>query len=153
MKIKIITVLGYKIKFIKDGVEYYKDKIKHFSNTEILIPKIKDNFTSKNEKLKKQGEAVCKMIGTDDFVILCDINGKMIESTGFAKEFEKILNLSKNIVFVIGGDEGVSDDIILRSNLRISFSKMTFNHELFTVMLLEQIYRAFCIIKNYPYHK
>ncbi|MEF3279553.1 MAG: 23S rRNA (pseudouridine(1915)-N(3))-methyltransferase RlmH [Elusimicrobiota bacterium] len=152
MNIKIISVGGYKIDFIKKGIEYYIKKIKYFSKIEIIVPQFKLNFSSKQEKLRKEAEFVLKKT-KDDFVILCDIQGKKYDSLLFAKEFEKILNYSKDISFIIGGDEGFDPILCKRADLRVSFSDFTLNHELFLVVLLETIYRSFTIIKNYPYHK
>lgn len=153
MKIKIITVGGYRMDFVKSGVDYYLNKIKHFSKIEIVSFNLKYNFNSLAEKLKKQSESALKYVKENDFVFLCDIKGKKYDSIGFAKEVQKILNTSKDLVFIIGGDEGFGESLIKRSNIRVSFSNMTFNHELFLVILLEQIYRVFTIINNYPYHK
>jgi 23S rRNA (pseudouridine1915-N3)-methyltransferase len=153
VKIKIITIGGYRIDFIKSGVDYYINKIKHFSKIEIVSLNLKDNFNSLAEKLKKQSESALKYVNEKDFVFLCDIKGKKYDSIGFAKEVEKTLNTSKDLVFIIGGDEGFDESLIKRANIRVSFSDLTFSHELFLVMLLEQIYRVFSIMKNYPYHK
>ncbi len=152
MKIRIISIGGYKIDFVKKGVEYYLDKIRHFSKLDIIVPDTKISFSSKEEKLRKEAEFVLNKT-FEDFVILCDINGKKFDSISFAKEFEKILNYSKDISFIIGANDGFDKSLIKRANLRLSFSDFTFNHELFLVMLLEMIYRSFTIIKNYPYHK
>jgi 23S rRNA (pseudouridine1915-N3)-methyltransferase len=108
-----------------------------------------------NEKgISIEGEKILKVIDQDDFVIALAIEGKMLDSYAFSKMIESHFNYShKRIVFIIGGSHGLSAEVLNKVDLKISFSKLTFPHQLMRLILIEQIYRALMIQKNHPYHK
>lgn len=144
--IKIICVGSLKENYIKEAVNDYLLRIKKYHKIEIIEVKDSD---MKNEALEIQ-----KHINNDDYVISLDINGKEYDSISFEKHIENLFNNSiSNITFVIGGSLGIDDSIKSISKEKISFSKLTFPHGLFRVILLEQIYRSFKIMNNESYHK
>ena len=150
--IKIIAVGYLKEKYLKEAVEEYTKRIKKYTNIEII--EVKDEgIVEINKALKLEEEKILKHISEKDFLITLEIEGKEYNSEEFAKKIEKITIENSNITFIIGGSYGISDEIKNKANLRLSFSKMTFPHQLFRVLLLEQIYRAYKINNNEKYHK
>ena len=111
------------------------------------------DFDNKNIVLEKEKEQILKYLNEKDYVITLELEGKQFSSTEFAQKIDNIFLTNSNITFIIGGSYGLHDDIKKKSNLALSFSKFTFPHQLFRVILLEQIYRAFKIINNESYHK
>ena len=150
--IKIITVGHIKEKYLSDAIEEYKKRISKY--TKLEIQEIKDEGILEKEKaLSIEGEKILKNIQDKDYVITLEIDGKELSSEEFSKKIETIQIENSSITFIIGGSFGLSDKVKERSNLKISFSKLTFPHQLFRVILLEQIYRSFKIINNESYHK
>ncbi len=150
--IKLITVGQIKEKYLKDAIEEYKKRISKYTNIEII--EVKDEGLVEEEKAKKkEAEKITKHISDKDFLITLEIEGNQMTSRDFAKKLDNILIENSNIVFIIGGSYGLSDDIKNKAKLHLSFSKMTFPHQLFRVLLLEQIYRAYKINNNESYHK
>ena len=150
--IKIIAVGYLKEKYLKEAVEEYTKRIKKYTNIEII--EVKDEgIVEINKALKLEEEKILKHISEKDFLITLEIEGKEYNSEEFAKNIEKITIENSNITFIIGGSYGISDEIKNKANLHLSFSKMTFPHQLFRVLLLEQIYRAYKINNNEKYHK
>jgi len=146
--IKIIVVGKIKFQELNFLIEYYKKQI----NRKIEIIEIKDE--SKIENIKKETTQILKNIKKDDYVVALLIEGKMLSSQNFAKFIENIeINDNKNICFIIGGSFGLEKDVLNKANFLISFSKMTFPHQLMRLILIEQIYRAYSILENHPYHK
>ena len=143
--IKIICVGKIKEQYLKDAILEYKKRISKYHKLEII--ELPDN------SIEEEGNAILKVINDKDYVINLEIEGKMIDSIEFSNRIEKIFIEHSNITFIIGGSDGLSDKIKAISNFKLSFSKMTFPHQLFRVILLEQIYRAFKIMKNETYHK
>lgn len=144
--IKIIAVGSIKENYLKDMIEdYYKRIIKYHK---IKFVEVKDS------NITKEKEEILKRINKSDYIICLDIHGKEYNSIEFKHHLETLFNNSiSNITFIIGGSDGIDDEIKKRSNELISFSKMTFPHGLFRAILLEQIYRSFKIINNESYHK
>lgn len=160
MNVKLICVGKLSEKFFKEAVDEYKKRIGGFSKIEIL--EIAEEKTSNQNPsdaeigiiLKKEGNRILEKISDSDFVITLEILGKMIDSESFASLLDdKMKNGISRFVFVIGGSYGMSDEVKSRSNYKLSFSKFTFAHQLFRVVLLEQIFRAFKIMNNHIYHK
>ena len=142
--IKIITVGQVKEKYLKDGIE--------FTNIELI--EVKDEGLVEIEKAKDiEGERIKKHINPKDYIITLEIDGKMLTSEEFSTKIDKTLIDNSNIVFIIGGSYGISENIKNISNFKLSFSKFTFPHQLFRLILLEQIYRAYKIMNNESYHK
>ena len=159
MNITLITVGKLKEKYLKQAIEEYSKRLSRYCKLEIIeLPdeKTPDNASEKDEIIikEKEGQLILSKVKENAFVVALDLNGKHITSEEFAKfiEYQGVMGNS-NIVFIIGGSLGLADCVIKRSNYKLCFSKMTFPHQLFRVMLLEQIYRAFRIMKNEPYHK
>lgn len=149
MNIKIICVGKLKERFWQEAIKEYDKRLKSYCNTEIVEIK-EDAFDNKD----KEADNILKKINDRDVVIALDLKGKQKSSEELAKYIDGLGNMGKsNIAFIIGGSEGIGESVIERANCSISFSKMTFPHQMIRVFLIEQIYRAFKIIRNEPYHK
>ena len=150
--IKIICVGKLKEQYLKDAIEEYKKRIKKYTEIEIIeVPD--EGLLDEAKTLKKEGESILKNINNRDYVITLEIDGKNISSTELADKISNIYLTNNNITFVIGGSLGLDDEVKKISNYKLSFGKMTFPHQLFRVLLLEQIYRCFKINNNESYHK
>lgn len=149
--IKIITVGKIKEKYLIDAVKEYEKRLSKYTKLKI-IELIDESYDIKKTLLKEK-ESIIKNINHKDFVITLEIEGKTLDSLEFSKKLDELQSYNSDICFVIGGSYGLHDDIKNRSNLSLSFSKMTFPHQLFRVILLEQIYRAYKIMNNETYHK
>ena len=147
--IKIICVGKLKEKYLKDAVLEYSKRISKYSKLEII--ELPDYNFDEAKTIYEEGNNILSKITDKDYVITLEIEGNNFTSPEFSNFISK--NISKNIVFVIGGSYGLSDDVKKRSNYKLSFSKMTFPHQLFRILLLEQIYRSFKILNNESYHK
>lgn len=159
MNITIIAVGKIKEKYLKMAIDEYVKRLGRYCKVDIIeLPdeKTPDNASEKDEYLikEKEGKLILSKIKDRSYVIALDLNGKELTSEDFAK-FININGVqgNSNIVFVIGGSLGLSIEVLKRADFKLSFSKMTFPHQLFRVMLLEQIYRSFRINNNEPYHK
>ena len=150
--IKIICVGKIKEKYLKDAIAEYSKRISKYTKLEIIEVSDRDKLPIK-DILDKEGNDILKHINDKDYVVTLEITGNNLSSIELAKKIDTIFNKYSNIVFVIGGSYGLSDSIKNRSNYPLSFSKLTFPHQLFRVMLLEQIYRAYKINNNETYHK
>lgn len=159
MKISIIVVGKIKEKFYKDAIAEYAKRLSRYCKLEILEvedEKTPDSASDPEEQQikEKEAERILKHIKEDAFVITLEIAGQMFDSVSFADKFEKLgVQGTSHIQFVIGGSLGLHESVCKRSNLAVSFSKMTFPHQLMRVILLEQIYRSYRIIHGEPYHK
>ena len=150
--IKLITIGSIKEKYLKEAIEEYKKRISRYTNVEIV--EVNDEgYVEKEKAIKLEGKKILKHVNNKEYLITLEIEGKQLSSEEFAKKIDNILIESSNITFVIGGSYGLSDEIKQKSNLHLSFSKMTFPHQLFRVLLLEQIYRSYKINNNESYHK
>ncbi len=150
--IKIITVGTIKEKYLKDAIEEYLKRLKKYTNIELI--EVKDEGLVEEQKaINLEGEKINKYLSPKDYIITLEIEGKAFSSEEFASKLNQIQIENSNIVFIIGGSYGLSDEIKNKSKLHLSFSKMTFPHQLFRVFLLEQIYRAYKIMNNESYHK
>jgi len=148
--IKIICVGKIKEKFYREAIDEYKKRLSKYTKLEIIEIMDEANI---EKALKVEGNKISNYIKDNDYVITMEIDGQMLSSLEFASKISNTFITSSNIVFVIGGSYGLDDSIKKRSNYALSFSKMTFPHQLFRVILLEQIYRAFKINNNENYHK
>lgn len=150
--IKIICVGKIKEKFLNEAIEEYKKRLSKYTKLTIIEVSDIDN-QNVDIILNKEKELIEKHIDDRDYVITLEIEGNMLSSEEFANKIDNIFNNNSTITFIIGGSYGLHDDIKKRSNYRLSFSKLTFPHQLFRVNLLEQIYRTFKINNNESYHK
>lgn len=156
MKIKIIALGKIKEKFLKAGIDEFLKRLTPYASIEIIeIPAIEikdENLT--NKILEEEGQKILSHIKPQSYVITMEIKGKMLSSEEFAQKIEELTNDgTSEIVFVIGSSCGISPIVSERANLKMSMSKMTFLHQFARLILLEQIYRAFKIIKGETYHK
>ena len=150
--IKIITIGSIKEKYLKDAIDEYKKRISKYTNLEII--ELKDEgLVEESKAMKLEGEKIEKHLNDRDYIITLEIEGKEYDSVEFAEKLRNIQIENSNIVFIIGGSYGLADSIKDKAKMHLSFSKMTFPHQLFRVLLLEQIYRAFKINNNESYHK
>ncbi len=159
MNIKIITVGKIKEKFYRDAILEYSKRLSSYCKLNII--EVNDEMTKENASvnevnivLRKEGERILKSINNNEYIIVLAINGKKLDSIEFANKINDLgIHSHSNICFIIGGSLGLSDDVLKKANMKLSFSDMTFPHQLMRVILLEQIYRAFRINNNEPYHK
>ena len=150
--IKIICVGKIKEKYLLDALNEYKKRLTKYTKLEIIeVNDIDDQNI--NISLLKEKDQIQRYINDKDYVITLEIEGNMLNSEDFANKIDTIFNNASNITFIIGGSHGLHEDIKKRSNYKLSFSKLTFPHQLFRVILLEQIYRVFKINNNESYHK
>lgn len=150
--IKIITIGSVKEQYLRDAIEEYKKRLSKYTNIEII--ELKDEGIQEIEKAKKiESERIEKQINEKDYLITLEIEGKEYTSEEFAEELRRIQIEKSNITFIIGGSYGLADSIKQKAKMHLSFSKMTFPHQLFRVILLEQIYRSYKINNNESYHK
>lgn len=147
--IKIICVGKIKEKYFTLAIEEYLKRLSKY--TKLAIIELPDYNYDEIKTKTEEGKNILSKISDKDYVVALNIDGKTLTS----KELSKFINdsISKNITFVIGGSYGLSNDVLNRSNYVLSFSSLTFPHQLFRVILLEQIYRSFKIINNEAYHK
>lgn len=145
---KIICVGKIKEKFFRDAIEEYVKRISKYTKLEIVEIPDESDFN-----LKKERNKILSKIKDSDYVITLEIEGNSLDSLKFARKIDNNFNSNKNLTFVIGSSYGLDDLVKQRSNYRLSFSKFTFPHQMFRVMLLEQIYRAYKINNNENYHK
>ena len=159
MKIDIICVGHLKEKYLKEAVLEYSKRLSRYVKLNIIElddEKTPDEASLKEEEIIKAKEAqrIMKHINNDAYVISLEIDGVQLDSVALSKHLNNLGVLGKsNIQFVIGGSLGIGEEVIKRADFHLSFSKMTFPHQLMRVFLLEQIYRSFRIMKNEPYHK
>lgn len=147
--IKIICIGKIKEKYLKDAIEEYKKRISKYTKLDII--ELQDEATG--DILIKEKEKIIKYINPKDYIITLGINGEMLNSKELSKKIEKTFINYPNITFIVGGSYGLHEEIYKISNYNLSFSKLTFPHQLFRVILLEQIYRSYKIINNESYHK
>ena len=156
MKIKIIALGKIKEKFLKDGIDEFLKRLTPYASVEVieLSPvEIKDNNLI-DKALMQEGEKILSIIKPDSYLITLEILGKQLSSEDFAQKINEItLSGVNELVFVIGSSCGISSIVSQRANFKLSISKMTFLHQFARLLLVEQIYRAFKILKNETYHK
>lgn len=150
--IKIICMGKIKEKFFKEAIDEYLKRLSKYSKVEIIeLPDI--SIGNKEIILQKEKELIMSKINERDYIVTLEIEGKEFNSIELSKKINEILIINSNITFIIGSSYGLHDEIKERSNLKLSFSKLTFPHQLFRIMLLEQIYRSYKILNNETYHK
>lgn len=155
MKIALLTVGKTDRDWVKQGLDIYVSRLKHYIPFSINeIPELKNVSAMSRDQIKaKEGELILKSIKPTDDVILLDEHGKEYSSTEFASLLQNKINYEgKDIVFIIGGAYGFSEQVYKRANSKISLSRMTFSHQMVRAIFAEQIYRAFTIMKGEPYH-
>lgn len=159
MNIKIICVGKIKEKYIQEGIKEFSKRLSRYCNLDIIEvndEKAPENLSEKEMEIVKlkEGEKILSKIPQNAYVISLVIEGKQLGSEDLAYRMEELMvGGISDICFIIGGSLGLSKDIINRSDYKLSFSKMTFPHQLMRLILLEQVYRGFRIMKGEPYHK
>ena len=143
--IKIVCVGKVKEKYLRDAVNDYEKRIGKYNKIDII--EVDDS------NINEERDRILKNIGNRDYVITLEIDGHEIDSVELANKIDKLFITNSTITFVIGGSYGLHNDVKNRSDYNLSFSKFTFPHQLFRVILLEQIYRCFKILNNETYHK
>lgn len=147
--IKVICVGKVKEKFYTEAIDEYLKRLSKYTKIEII--EVKDE--ANGDILKKEAESILKHISEKDYIVTLEIEGNNLSSLELSKKIDNILMENPNLTFIIGGSYGLDESIKKISNYKLSFSKLTFPHQLFRVILLEQIYRSFKIINNESYHK
>lgn len=158
MKITVIALASLKEKYLKEAADEYIKRLGAFCDLKIIeLDPVrlseKPSYAEISAALSREAELIAKKIPAGDFVVPLCIEGKQFSSEEFAEMLEEKVNIGRGVTFIIGSSCGLSDDIKRRADLKLSFSKMTFPHKLFRVMLLEQLYRAFKICSGGAYHK
>ncbi|MCH4825556.1 23S rRNA (pseudouridine(1915)-N(3))-methyltransferase RlmH [Planococcus halocryophilus] len=159
MNISIISVGKLKEKYLKAGIEEYTKRLGSYSKIneiEVADEKAPEQLSDADMEIvkKKEADRIMAKISADAYVIALAIDGKMKTSEQLAKDIESLMTYGRSkIVFVIGGSLGLHDEVLKRADEKLSFSKMTFPHQLMKLILVEQVYRAFRIMKGEPYHK
>ncbi len=150
--IKIICVGKIKEQFLKDAIKEYEKRISKYTKLTIIETE-EMNHNNQEITKKKEAENIIKHLNNKDYIITMEIEGKEMTSIELSKKIDELTQKNPNLTFIIGGSYGLDETIKQRSNLKLSFSKLTFPHQLFRVILLEQIYRTFKIQNNETYHK
>lgn len=155
MKINFLTVGKTSHSYIETGIAEYSKRISHYCPFSIqYLPDLKNNKSlSQAQQKQAEGTNILSAIDKSDYVVLLDEHGKEFTSLNFSAYIEKKMQtVAKRLVFVVGGPYGFSEEVYNRANEKISLSKMTFPHDLIRLVFTEQLYRAFTIMHNEPYH-
>ena len=159
MKITLITVGKIKEKYLKDAIAEYSKRLSKYCKLEIVEvadEKTPDQASENVERQirQKEGERILRYVKDDAYVFTLEIGGTMLDSVAFAKKMETLgIQGKSHLIFIIGGSIGLGEEVLRRSDYALSFSKMTFPHQLMRVILLEQVYRGYRIIEGALYHK
>lgn len=159
MNIRIVAVGKIKEKYIQEGIKEFTKRLSRYCTLDVIEiddEKAPENLSEKEMEIvkTKEGERILSKIPQNSFIISLEIKGKQLSSEELSKKIEDLMvNGTNDICFVIGGSLGLSTDVINRSDYKLSFSKMTFPHQLMRLILLEQVYRGWRIMKGEPYHK
>ena len=159
MKVTLITVGKIKEKFFQDAIAEYSKRLSRYCKLEIIQvadEKTPDQASENVERQirQKEGERILRYVKDDAYVFTLEIGGTMLDSVAFAKKMETLgIQGKSHLIFIIGGSIGLGEEVLRRSDYALSFSKMTFPHQLMRVILLEQVYRGYRIIEGAPYHK
>jgi 23S rRNA (pseudouridine1915-N3)-methyltransferase len=155
MKIKLLVVGATPKNFLKEGEDLYIKRLNNYVPFEkIEIPDLKNAKSLSKEQIKaEEGKLLLQKLSNTDFVVLLDERGKEYRSVEFADWLQNVFNQGpKQIVFIVGGPYGFSDEVYQRAQQKLALSKMTFSHQMIRVFFVEQLYRGFSILKNEPYH-
>ncbi|WPU95180.1 23S rRNA (pseudouridine(1915)-N(3))-methyltransferase RlmH [Mucilaginibacter sabulilitoris] len=155
MKITFLTVGKTEDAYLKEGIDKYVKRLKHYTKLELVeLNELKNTKALSAEQQKaKEAEMILKKINQLDYVVLMDEKGKEYSSTQFAAYInKKEISSSANLIFIIGGPYGFDQSVYQRANDKISLSRMTFSHQMVRLFFVEQLYRAYTIIKGEPYH-
>ena len=149
--IKIICVGKVKENYYREAIEEYLKRLSKYTKVDII--EVNDLNYDKEKTIREESKLIIDKLNNNDYKVLMDINGEILDSVTLSKKLNDLMISNSNITFIIGGSYGVSDELKRMVDYRLSFSSLTFPHQLFRVVLLEQIYRCFKIINNEEYHK
>lgn len=155
MKITLLTVGKLEHKYLREGIDIYFNRLKHYIPFRIIdIPELKNTKSlSRDQQKSREGELIFKNIIHTDHVILLEETGKEMSSIQFSVFLnKKMVGGQQHLVFIVGGPYGFSNEVYARSNDKVSLSKMTFSHQMIRLFFVEQLYRAYTILKGEPYH-
>ncbi|UZH54561.1 23S rRNA (pseudouridine(1915)-N(3))-methyltransferase RlmH [Salinimicrobium tongyeongense] len=155
MTIKLLTIGKTDDKALQNLIDTYVNRLGHYNRFEFeIIPDLKKTKNlSVDQQKTAEGKLILEKVTTSDVVVLLDENGKQFTSEAFSEYIQKRLNSGmKQLMFVIGGPYGFSEEVYARADAKISLSKMTFSHQMVRLFFVEQLYRAFSILRNEPYH-
>lgn len=155
MKITLLFVGKTSDKNIDTGIDKYFNRLKRYIQFDIeVIPALKNTRSLSETQIKdKEGDLILSKLNTSDYIVLLDERGKELTSLKFADFIQKrMIQSSKNLVFIVGGAYGFSESVYQKASYKLSLSQMTFSHQIIRLIFMEQIYRAFTIINNEPYH-
>jgi 23S rRNA (pseudouridine1915-N3)-methyltransferase len=155
MKIVLLLTGKTSEKYIEEGMVSFSNRVRKYTAFDIItLSDIRNtrNMPAQEQKIR-EGNKILQFLGKDDFLVVLDEKGKEFSTLEFSSWLEKILALSKKrIVFAVGGAWGLSDEVFQKAGLRLSLSRLTFSHQVVRLLFLEQLYRAFTVIKGEPYH-
>lgn len=155
MTIKLVCIGKTDKKELEELIKVYSDRLQHYIKFQFeIIPDLKKTKNlDENQQKSKEGDLILSGVQNSDFVVLLDENGKQFSSENFSEYIQKRMNTGlKRLIFIIGGPYGFSEEVYKRADSKISLSKMTFSHQMVRLFFTEQLYRAFTILKNEPYH-
>ncbi len=155
MNIKLLVVGKTDEKYLQEGIDVYVKRLKHYVNFELaVIPALKDQKGASPEEIKsREAVLILKQLEKSDRIVLLDEHGTEHTSVGFSQYVQKQMNAGvRNLTFVIGGAFGFAPEVYAAANDKVSLSKLTFNHQMVRLFFVEQLYRAFTILRNEPYH-
>ena len=155
MNIKLLVVGKTDEKYLQEGIDVYVKRLKHYVNFELaVIPALKDQKGASPEDIKsREAVLILKQLEKSDRIVLLDEHGTEHTSVGFSQYLQKQMNAGvRNLTFVIGGAFGFAPEVYAAANDKVSLSKLTFNHQMVRFFFVEQLYRAFTILRNEPYH-
>ena len=153
MNIKLVVIGETNNKNLKVLIDQYINKLNHYIKFDLIVIKDQKKKLPESIQIKKEGEKILSILKKNELIILLDENGEHKSSVGFSKFIQTKLNSGvKTLTFIVGGPYGFSNEIKAISTHQLSFSKMTFSHEMIRLFFTEQLYRAFSILKNEPYH-
>ncbi len=155
MTIKLLTIGKTDDAALQNLIDTYVNRLGHYNKFELeVIPDLKKTKNlSLDQQKTAEGKLIAEKLSPSDFVVLLDENGKQFSSEGFSEYIQKRLNSGmKQLIFIIGGPYGFSEEVYSRANGKLSLSKMTFSHQMVRLFFVEQLYRAFTILRNEPYH-
>ncbi|MCB9361066.1 MAG: 23S rRNA (pseudouridine(1915)-N(3))-methyltransferase RlmH [Flavobacteriales bacterium] len=154
MKIKLIVIGKTDESYLKEGIDKYLKRLRHYISFEMIVLNDVSVGKKTNIILQKdlEGKLILEKVNLNDYLVLLDENGEQYTSINFSKYIQKRMNAGNDLVFVIGGPFGFSEEIYSRANAKLSLSKMTFSHQMIRLFFIEQTYRAFTILKGEKYH-
>ena len=155
MKILLIQIDKTQDSYLTEGIDIYTKRLKNYTTLDVVTINVPKNIRQRtfNEQKVEEGKLIFSQILADDFLVLLDENGQECNSEGFSKFIQQKQNASvKRLVFLIGGPFGFSEEMYKRANYKIALSQLTFSHQMVRLFFLEQLYRAFTILKGEKYH-